>query len=246
MGPENGNAWTTFIVGNERFRIRQSGPVIRLSGSGSVSDVPSYGRRLSRLAGEDSMPFRELVGCDQVHGASLAVIGPKDAGVPAGLVGAVDGLITARPGLGLCIRTADCVPVLIDGGVRGVGAVHAGWRGVSRGIVAAAIRCMRESLGLFPAELRVTLGPSIGACHYEVGDEVIEALRTIGVPDGHWRRAQSVDLRELIRRQLLGLGVSDRAIEVVGPCTFCDPTLESFRRDGARAGRQLSIIGRSV
>ncbi len=144
------------------------------------------------------------------------------------------------------VRTADCVPALLaerDG--RAAAAVHAGWRGVVAGVVGSAIRELAAA-GVDPARLVVALGPSIGPCCYEVGEEVANALAAAsgveptGGPEGRPR----VDLGLAVRRQLEDRGVPSRVISTAPWCTRCrDDLFFSYRRDGERAGRMLALVG---
>ena len=159
----------------------------------------------------------------QVHGAVVARV------ERTGRVADADGLVTDRPGLPMVIATADCVPVIIEGD-RSVAVVHAGWRGVAAGVIPAGLDAIRAE-GDTPR--RAAIGPSIGPCCYEVGDEVLSAIprhkstTTFGTP--------SVDLWAAAEYQLHGLEVwrSDR-------CTFTAPGLWSYRRDGT-ANRQIAV-----
>jgi YfiH family protein len=143
----------------------------------------------------------------------------------------------------LGIWTADCVPVLLAAGTA-VAAVHAGWRGAAAEIVPKAVQLIGEISCLNSSSVQVCLGPAVGPCHYQVGDEVVEALRTSGVAERHWLENDRVDLRAFIKGQLIGLGVIPDEIETVGRCTACSPQHASFRRDRELAGRQLSFIVR--
>lgn len=175
----------------------------------------------------------------QVHGAALL-----EAHSP-GLVGEADALFTTRRGLPIAVRTADCVPILLAGpGV--VAAVHAGWRGAAAGIVPLVVAALRDrGLGL---GLRAAVGPAISGQRYEVGPEVVAALRAAGVPDRAFllRPAGAarphVDVRGAVVWQLHQSGVD--AVEVLPGCTFSDPGLHSWRRDGAGAGRLAAVIAR--
>ena len=180
----------------------------------------------------------------QVHGAEVHVV----AGPPGPVEG--DGIWTATPGLRVAVRVADCVPILLwDPGVPAVAAVHAGWRGTARNIAGAAVRTGAERLGVEPGRLRAALGPAIGACCFEVGDEVVQALRERGLSSveiGLRRGAAGrphVDLRSANRALLLRAGLAPRRIEDVGGCTVCDDRrYESYRRDGPAAGRMRGVI----
>jgi purine-nucleoside/S-methyl-5'-thioadenosine phosphorylase / adenosine deaminase len=95
-----------------------------------------------------------------------------------------DALMTDEPGILLAVRTADCVPVLLlDSKRRAVAAIHAGWKGMLGGIVEKTAGEMRRQFGSRPGDIFAAVGPSIGACCYEVGEEVAEHFRG-GFADG--------------------------------------------------------------
>jgi YfiH family protein len=127
-----------------------------------------------------------------------------------------------------------------------VAAVHAGWRGVVGGVVQAALAHLairaRGSQGIVAA-----IGPSIGPCCFEVGEEVATALADAAPGDERIvlrdRDKPHVDLRRAVRLQLRALGVDDASIEDVPGCTRCDAEkFYSHRRDGARSGRLIAAI----
>ena len=102
---------------------------------------------------------------------------------------AADGLMTAEPGVLLTIRIADCLPVLlVDPRRRAVAAVHAGWRGALARVIEKAVGDMRRALGTDPQDLIAALGPSIRACCYEVGEEVVEAFHVSFAEADHFFR----------------------------------------------------------
>jgi YfiH family protein len=158
----------------------------------------------------------------------------------AGEAGEGDALITDRPGLALAVYTADCVPVLL--GAPGiVGAVHAGWRGLAAGIVGKALTAM-TALGA--AGVRAWIGPAIGPCCYEVGDDVAAAVVAASTPAivrPGLRGRPHLDLVAAARAQLGRAGVGE--VEAVAACTRCDAEhYWSYRRDGRGAGRNVSCI----
>ncbi len=210
---------------------------------------PQYGGRGAQgtvMAADPDYPV--VVSVRQRHGANVLILDcPLKAGdrVPGGW----DAMVTNQAGMLLTIRTADCVPVLIAETARGlVGAAHAGWRGAVRGIVANSIRAMVERFGADLASLHVAIGPSVGPCCYEVDTPVRERLptdvpdaSTIFVPTGP--RTGRLDLKALIRRQALSLGVAEDRIHRVDLCTMCRPDLLfSFRRDGRAHGTMVNGI----
>lgn len=182
---------------------------------------------------------------EQIHGRLVASLAPEPdrpfTGV--GCVGRCDALITDQPGLGLLVWSADCVPILLSGGGV-VAAVHSGWRGTAADVVGAVVHRFRSEFGVPADSLEAALGPAISGPHYEVSDQVIEALSLFEIDHRLWREDKRVDLRRLIAGRLLQLGVStDRTVHV-GGCTAESLNLASYRRDGADAGRQWSMVYR--
>lgn len=184
----------------------------------------------------------------QVHGKVVRTVGPRydDDPRPEG-----DGLVTATPGVILCVFTADCVPVLLADTERGVvAALHAGWRGILAGVVAAGMRAMARQ-GAQAAKLRALMGPAIGPCCYEVDAALAEQFaRRIPHAGDHTRAGKRpgkayLDLRGIVGGQLAAAGVARGAIQSVGPCTQCASEQYFSRRaaGGAVTGLQLSFIG---
>ena len=120
----------------------------------------------------------------QVHGTTIV----NAAELAAGVVPEADASFTTRPGVVLCVMTADCLPVLIaEKRGRAVAAVHAGWRSLAAGIVQKTVERLRAELNDPAAEFAVWFGPRIGAEDFAVGDDVLEAMReTIPSADAHF------------------------------------------------------------
>ena len=175
----------------------------------------------------------------QVHGCAVAR--PPWTDSPE-----ADASLTAEPGFVLAIETADCLPVLIVDPVRRrVAAAHAGWRGTAARVVQEAVRASVLA-GSAASDLLVALGPSIGPCCYEVGPDVVEAFGPSGskffVP-GKGARPH-LDVVSANRAQLEEAGVKSDHIDAVSLCTRCREDLFfSYRRDGAHAGRMISVVG---
>ncbi len=227
--------------GGEALALSRGGAVLAFGIGPRFSGTPREEHAL-RLAEAVAPGVRAVRWCQQVHGtvvASLSASREHPVDGPAA-VGRCDGLVTDEPGLALGVWTADCVPVLVAGGGV-VAALHSGWRGTAAGIVPRAVRRLLVEYGVAADRLHVALGPAIGGCCYEVGAEVVAALRGRGVPEAVWREEWRVDLRALLRAELLALGVPPGRVELVGGCTACSEALASYRRDGPRAGRQLSF-----
>ena len=176
----------------------------------------------------------------QVHGTRV-VVARRGARPEA------DGLVTAEQALVVGVVTADCVPVLlVDRARRVAAAVHAGWRGQVAGVLEAAIAQLGDDFGTVAADLEAAIGPAVAGCCYEVGAEVEAGFRarTGSLTAPAWsehRGRRHVDLRVTARLLLGATGVE--RVAVLGPCTYCDRSYCSYRRDGADAGRQLSFVG---
>ena len=157
-----------------------------------------------------------------------------------------DAVITSIPGIMLGILTADCVPVLIaDGAGRAVGAVHAGWRGTAARIAETAVLRLIEKFRIEPQRLTAAIGPHIGPCCYEIGEEVACQISddTAILRRSGWLKPH-LDLAGANRRQLLRAGIPEEQIETSSLCTKCREDLfHSYRRDGKRMGHMPSVIG---
>ncbi len=186
-----------------------------------------------RLAGALSLdPARTPIGL-QVHGAELAThSGPQDPSpfaFPGSELPSVDGHVVTEPGLAPLVFVADCLPVALSG-PGGVAMLHCGWRGLAGGIAGAGA----EAVGATDA----AIGPGIGPCCYEVGEEVLDAFSGLGegVAEG-----RMLDLVEIARRLLRQAGVE--RISTAGLCTGCEAELFfSHRRDRGVTGRQAGLV----
>jgi YfiH family protein len=158
-----------------------------------------------------------------VHGTDVTV-----ADAP-GHLGDADVTVTTRPGVPIAVASADCLPVVIEGD-GGVAIVHAGWRGMADGVVAAARDALQER-GV-TAE-RVAIGPGIGPCCFEVGPEVAERFPE-AVTKTRWG-TPSVDLAAAAVSQ-----VADLSVWVSDVCTYCGDGHHSFRRTSTPE-RQVAV-----
>lgn len=173
----------------------------------------------------------------QVHGAELSVHdGPQEPSpfaAPGSPIEEADGHATAELGLALLVLVADCVPLALAG-PGGVAMLHCGWRGLAAGIVARGVVAVDAG--------EAAIGPSIGPCCYEVGEDVLD--RFAGLGDGV-AAGRMLDLGEVTERLLRAAGVE--RIQRSELCTSCEPELFfSHRRDAGRSGRQAGLAWRSV
>lgn len=174
----------------------------------------------------------------QIHSADLVMAN-------AGLCGPGDALWTSRTRLALSVATADCVPVLLAGGGSHVAAIHAGWRGIVAGVIPATLSALGAA-GSSASAVGGWIGPSIGPCCYEVGEDVAEAVVRAsggGVASAGPAGRPHLDLQAAVARQLRDAGVA--LLGHVAECTRCSPRLLwSYRRDGDAAGRNLAFVWR--
>ena len=174
----------------------------------------------------------------QVHGDEI-LEAQGGAGASKGCPDA-DAYITDEKDLPIAIRTADCVPVFIfDPRRRAIGLAHAGWKGTYKSIAAKTVQKMREKYASQPADLKVFLGPSIRECCYQVGEEFRKYFPShVHDRDG----CLYADVVGANRQQLLKAGVRQEDILDSGICTCCNKDYFSFRRDGSKAGRMISVM----
>lgn len=183
---------------------------------------------------------------NQVHGARISAVTRENAGERP----RADGMVTREAGVTLAIFTADCVPILMHSErAHAVAAIHAGWRGVIAGIACEGVAAMAR-LGARADEISAALGPSIGACCFEVDEELADRFsREVAGAERHRRSGRAgkayLDLRAILRGQLIAAGLAPGAIESVGPCTRCASEKFFSRRaaGGVTTGLQMSFIG---
>lgn len=185
---------------------------------------------------------------DQVHG-NVVVTAPELSSLTRPVA---DAVVTDDRSLALVVRVADCAPLLVaDRRLGAVAAVHAGWRSTMRSIGREAVRTLAESYGSRPGDLEVAIGPSLGRCCGEMGEEVVDAFRAAGHDDevvDRWfsreeGRKPHFDLWRANREQLELAGVRPDAIHVAGLCTRTWPDVfHSYRAHGAAAGRMAAVI----
>jgi YfiH family protein len=198
-----------------------------------------------------------LVRLHQVHCADVFVAEGAGRDVPAANDGkplptpfpdwpVADIAVSDDPSLALSVRVADCVPILLaDRRSGAVAAIHAGWKGTAAGAAMAAVRAMTSRFATNPADVIAAVGPSIGACCYEVGPDLFTHFSAhtdaaTWFTDGARPR---LDLWRATRDQLERAGVPAAAIHVAALCTFDHPAwFHSYRRDGTSAGRLVAAI----
>ena len=225
------------VAGYPVWRERADGVTAIFAGRGAEG---SRAEVLARVAGA----ARPVAWARQVHSARVVA-------AQAGECGEGDGLVARQAGLALAIVTADCVPVLLAG-PGGVAAAHAGWRGIAAGVVGATVAALlgRDGggkdgePGADAGSLTAWIGPAIGPCCYETGEDVAEQVAAAsGLRPAAAPGRPHLDLPAAVRRQLAAAGVG--RIRLLRACTRCDAgRLHSYRRDGRGGGRNHAFIWR--
>ena len=210
--------------------------------------------KLARLLG---IPLARMVGCQQVHGSEVALVGAEDAGrgmYPdrSSMQGA-DGMVTNVPGIYLMALSADCPPVFLYDPVRKAsGLAHSGWKGTAARIAPNAVGEMSRQFGSEPEDIIAAVGPGIGPCCYSVGPNVIEAVERAfphpwDAPTPLLETRGSLtyfNLREAIRRALLDSGVRPGNVTVEEVCTAHNlDTFYSHRGEAGQCGLFGAVLG---
>jgi YfiH family protein len=204
-------------------------------------------RNLAIVGDAFAIPPDRLVLMRQVHGERICTI--DGDGPPPECVPECDGLITARPGVALGVRTADCVPILfVDRVRRVIGVAHAGWRGTALGIASRMVGAFVGRFSSRVSDILIAIGPAIGPCCYQVDAPVHAAFssRTDAggclqpcPEDDRWM----LDLAHANRLQIEGQGVPAGNILPAGLCTACREELFfSHRASGGHTGRQINLL----
>jgi len=212
-----------------------------------LKDRPDEWISLAAYAGVEP---EKLLRLRQVHGNSVVCVSrgmdahwePPEA----------DAAITSDGSVALVVQVADCAPILLaDPDGHAVAAVHAGWRSTMRRIAIRTVERMHAEFGTDPATLVAAIGPSLGECCGEMGEEVVEAFRSAGHEERDLTRWFSrasgsrphFKLWDANRDQLLAAGLRPEAIHVAGLCsrTYKD-AFHSYRAAGSAAGRMAAVI----
>lgn len=237
------------------------GPMLRCTPLAAIAQHGFTSRQLGLRAGESGSQRWAMaaasVGCAasrvgrvrQVHGADVQVVRADTLDTA---VSDADAAITATAGVAVSVVAADCVPILLaDPGTGAVAAIHAGWRGTCAGVAREAVLALTREFGVDPSRLVAAIGPSIGACCYEVGEELLRAFEAAGhssIDRAEWFSRDAagrlrLDLWRANADQLVQAGVPSHQVHVAELCTRSHATIfESFRADGERAGRMAAII----
>lgn len=217
-----------------------AGPYQSLNSSSAVGDdLAAVKINLQRLAEAAGVAPEKLLSVKQVHGDRVVEAAYATAETEA------DALWTDVPGTAVGVRTADCLPILIEDPRGRVAAVHAGWRGVISEIVARTIEQL-VSQGAKVDELRVAIGPCIQRCCFEVDGALAERFggrfgREV-IVQAEGQPKPRLDLPRAVKQTLERVGVMPGHMATLPQCTMCEGRFFSHRREHGLTGRHLSFI----
>lgn len=227
---------------------------------GTPSNPPDPAVALSNrelLARRLGVSLDRIVGCQQVHGSEVALVGFEDGGKgmrpDAPSIQGCDALVTSTPGLYLMALSADCPPVFFyDPVQKAIGLAHSGWKGTVDRISGRVVEAMSLHFGSRPEDLVVAVGPGIGPCCYKVGPNVVRAVEeSFARPWSYRLPLLELDrgevyfnLWEAIRRAVVEAGVPARNVAIDGLCTMHNTSVfYSHRGEAGQCGLFGAVFG---
>ncbi|WP_426447678.1 peptidoglycan editing factor PgeF [Paenibacillus sp. S-38] len=272
---DNGTGWmklSPFMNGSAAvtagFTTRRGGvsgePYQGLNCGLHVDDAPeAVVENRRRLAQALGIPFEAGTYAEQVHGKEIQMVTSalRGAGIRDrdSALQAKDGFMTNEPGVYLYALFADCVPLYFYDPIRrAVGLAHAGWKGTALGIARSMVEAMSAAYGTKARDLRAAIGPSIGACCYEVDDTVVSRIdKALGTTGGAAQEEgqppfyeaklggkYTLNLQAVNRQIMIKAGIMPSHIEISSLCTSCRTDLFfSHRKERGRTGRMAAWIG---
>jgi len=185
--------------------------------------------------------MKNIIEMEQVHGNRVCFVkknnktkintnnSNSDSSVQ--IIKKCDGLVTDDPNVVLSIRVADCLPVFFySPTTNSIGLIHAGWRGLYKGIIGKTIELFRKKLKTESQELFVFIGPHICQKHYEVKIDVAKKFSKYPKAIKKIKGNIFLDIGEIAKKQLISLGVKKNNIKIDSTCTYETKSLDSFRR----------------
>ncbi|MCK5706233.1 MAG: peptidoglycan editing factor PgeF [Candidatus Aureabacteria bacterium] len=224
-------------------------PYASLNLSYNVNDNKAFVRKnrkkLSRIT---SIPFKNFIFCEQVHGSKVTVIDKNELEkqkTKEYILNGADAMVTDIPEICLIILTADCVPVILfDPKKKVIAALHAGWKGTVQLITQKTVNAMEKRYGSKTENIIACIGPSICASCYEVGVDVIKkikdscSLNSEILEDRIIKNKRYLDLCKANKEQLIFSGINENNIEESHLCTSCSNNIfYSYRKQKGKTGR---------
>ncbi|UCG50965.1 MAG: peptidoglycan editing factor PgeF [Candidatus Latescibacterota bacterium] len=238
-----------------RHRGRSEAPFGSLNLALHVGDDPDTVLEnraiVSQLIGFEPETFTVA---EQVHSSHVAVVGTGDRGkgaiIETDAIPLADAMITRAPDVPLTVLIADCVALsFFDPERNAIGIAHAGWAGTLHRIAEKTVGKMAAEFDTDPSNVEVAMSPSIGPCHYEVGEDVAHAFEVeFGDDAGNFIKEYNegnlrLDLWHANKSQLIRAGVHEKNIEVAGLCTACQTDVfYSHRAEKGGTGRFAGIM----
>ncbi len=190
------------------------------------------------------LPLGKLFYAEQIHSDGIAVITDKELEnnheeLPR-IIPKADSLLTIKRGLFLCVKYADCIPVLLyDPRQQAIAGIHSGRCGTKKNITGKTVAALNTHFAADPADIEAALGPAISARHYPVSKEIFrEFVSETGIEQSF----PFLDLKKVIRSQLIRAGLKPEKIRDFPFCTYEDVNYFSYRRNNTLK-RQIAIIG---
>mgnify|MGYP001944112971 CR=1 FL=1 len=236
--------------------------------TGGVSKPPRHSFNLALHVGDDEEAVLENrrrlmteIGfeldawtcAEQVHSNHVVIAGKSDRGKGSlsreEAIADADGLLTQEKNICLVSFYADCVPLyFFEPKKQIIGLAHAGWKGTAARIAEVMVRKMIDEMQADPSRIQAAIGPSIGACCYEVDHRIADLFQrmlpehAVARPNGEGK--YMLDLKESNRQIMIKAGIFPENIMVTKYCTGCDANrFFSHRRDRGLTGRMASWIG---
>lgn len=268
LNEHNGISYVTFPVFDDYAIIAAVS-----TRKGGVSSGPYASLNMSFASGDESanvlanrkkflttfhIDATQLICCNQIHGINVVSVGKEMCGRGAtnkkDAIEACDGIMTNEANVPISMNFGDCTPILFFDPIHQVIAIcHGGWRGTAQNIAAVTLQKMHSAYGTNAADVRVAIGPTIGKCCFEVGQDVIDAflaifsqedIKTLATDDGNGKF--HFDLPKANEKLLLKAGVLPEHLENVDMCTCCHEDLFfSYRRStkrGEKSGRHMAVM----
>lgn len=220
--------FTTKIMGNMAFHVNDS-----------ITNVKNNHKALAK---ELSYNNAALIHMQQIHSSDVHIVQDSDNFTNPHTC---DALVTNKRSIPLMVMVADCSPTLFYEQVNHVIAVaHAGRQGAFKNIMYNTIDTMRKEFHSLVENIYISIGPSIGVCCYEVGQEIYEEAKQLNLQDSLQRRDDRyyLNIREILKKQLLDAGIQEENIEISTECTCCLKEKYYSYRAKANTGRFAGFI----
>ena len=247
------NLWRCKRVGHfvsTRVGGHSSPPYDTLNLSFTVGDaLQNVRKNRERLVSAMDIPLNSVTTAKQIHDDRITVVSKALRGKGSvdfdGAIDGTDAMVTDVPNTCLMVLLADCVPLLLyDPSKEVIGVVHAGWKGTVRFIAQATIKTLEGHFDCSTRDILIGIGPSVGPCCYQVGEEVVSQVEQAFGTTQHIIRNRStggkgyLDLWEANLRQVLDAGVPEKNIEIARTCTCHHPDMFfSYRQEKGKTGR---------